>query len=195
MPVSHDVVSRNVRASTRTAKLIAVAVVRTVIGLVVITIGMLLVPSSIGSGGTVPMIVTVTAGVCAWILYMRWAVRGIRKAQHPRIRSVETLVVSIWLFIGIFASFYVTISAANPEAFTEPLDHFTASYFALTILATVGFGDITPSITLSRSVAMVQMSLDLFLVAVAVRVLTSSADQALKDRDSAMLAEAEAQEG
>lgn len=167
---------------SKSVRLVVVSIVRTVMGLIVITVGMLLVPNTVGAGGVIPMVVTVVLGLTAWILYMRYAVRAIRKARYPRIRSVETLVVSIWLFIAVFASFYVTISAENPSAFTEPLDHFTAAYFALTVLATVGFGDITPSVTLSRAVAMVQMSLDLFLVAVAVRILTTSADKAVQAR-------------
>lgn len=170
--------------SSRVAmRLIAVSVARTIAALAIITIGMLLVPDSIGSRGALAMAIIVVIGLTAWVLYMRWAVLGIRRARYPRIRSAETLIVSIWLFVSVFASFYVTISAEDPTAFTEPLDHFTAAYFALTILATVGFGDITPTDVLARSVTMIQMSLDLFIIGVAVKVLTSSADKAVKARD------------
>ena len=153
---------------------------RTVIGLVVITIGMLLVPDTIGSRSVVAMAIIVLVGLAGWALYLRWAVMGIRRARYPRIRGAEALVVSIWLFVAVFASFYVTIGADDPQAFTEPLDHFTAAYFALTVLATVGFGDITPQTVLARSVAMVQMGLDLFIIGIAVKVLTTSADKAVQ---------------
>ena len=165
--------------------LIAHSVLRTVLALALISLGMLLVPDTIGSRSVWAMTVIVLVGLCAWTLYMRWAVVGIRRARYPRIRSAEALIVSIWLFVSVFASFYVTIAAVDPNAFTEPLDHFTAAYFALTVLATVGFGDITPETVLARSVSMVQMGLDLFIIGIAVKVLTSSADKAVRDRSAA----------
>lgn len=175
-----------------TLPLIVFAVLRTLLALALITIGMLLVPDTLEADGPFPMIITVTLGLAAWVLYMRWSVKGIRKARHPKVRSAEALIVSIWLFISMFSSFYVTISASDPSSFTEPLNHFTASYFALTVLATVGFGDITPTTTLARSIAMVQMSLDLFIIAVAVRVLTNSANEEVKQRElNSQLAEQE----
>lgn len=158
---------------------------RTIFGLVAITVGMLLVPDTIGQRSSLSMFIIVLVGLGAWVLYMRYAVRAIRRSRYPRIRSAETLLVSIWLFIAVFASFYVTISAADEQSFTEPLDHFTAAYFALTVLATVGFGDITPVTTLARSIAMVQMGIDLFIIGVAVKVLTSSADRAVKEKNAA----------
>lgn len=163
-------------------RMIGISSARTIVALLAITVGMLLVPDSLGTRSALAMSVIVIVGLAGWALYLRWAVLGIRKARYPRVRSAETLVVSIWLFIAVFASFYVTIGAEDPAAFTEPLDHFTAAYFALTILATVGFGDITPTNVLARSVTMVQMSLDLFIIGVAVKVLTSSAEKAVKAR-------------
>ncbi|MEK9736045.1 MAG: potassium channel family protein [Candidatus Nanopelagicales bacterium] len=66
------------------------------------------------------------------------------------------------------------MSVAEPSAFSEPLDAFTAYYFAVTVLATVGFGDITPVITPARAIAMVQMVIDLALLATLVRLGTSA---------------------
>ena len=84
------------------------------------------------------------------------------------------------LFLAIFAAIYAMMSQADPNAFTEHLDHFNAYYFALTILATVGFGDITPTTHAARLVAMVQMSLDLVFLAVVVRLLTKVATRAMR---------------
>ena len=38
------------------------------------------------------------------------------------------------------------LASRTRRSFTEPLDSFTAYYYALTVLATVGFGDIAPTI-------------------------------------------------
>lgn len=169
---------------TSVLRLSLVSAARTVIGLAIITVGMLLVPDTIGQRSSLSMFIIVIVGLSAWVLYMRYAVRAIRRARYPRIRSAETLLVSIWLFISVFASFYVTISATDELSFTEPLDHFTAAYFALTVLATVGFGDITPVTVLARSIAMVQMGIDLFIIGVAVKVLSTSADRAVQEQQA-----------
>ena len=52
----------------------------------------------------------------------------------------------------------------------------------MTVLATVGFGDITPVTIPARSVAMVQMGFDIAFIAVAVRIVSGTANQALRNR-------------
>ena len=61
---------------------------------------------------------------------------------------------------------------ADGGAFTQELDLFTSYYFTVTVLGTVGFGDITPVTVPARSVAMIQMVIDIGFVAVTVRLLT-----------------------
>ena len=160
-----------------------VAVLRTTLGLVLVMCGLVLVPDTVGGRGPLMMGVIVVVGFGVWIAYLRWSVAAIRKARYPRVRSAELLVVSIALFLALFASFYVTLSAQDPSAFTEELNHFSAYYFALTVLATVGFGDITPVTSIARAIAMVQMALDLFIIGIAVKVLSSTAERAIKDRE------------
>jgi hypothetical protein len=86
------------------------------------------------------------------------------------------------MFLAVFAMIYVSLSLADVEAFTEPLDAFSSYYFALTVLATVGFGDITPVTTVARAVTMVQMALDLVFVALLIRVVSTAARKSLKHR-------------
>lgn len=170
------------RAERRT--LIAGSILRTLSGLVVIAVGLVALPDALHLTEPWQALLLLTAGIGIWLLYLRRAVRQIGKARFPRVRSAETLVVSAALFIGVFSSIYVMISAADPSAFTEELDHFSGAYFAMTVLATVGFGDITPVTNLARGVAMVQMALDLVIVGVAFRVLGGAADRALKERSA-----------
>ncbi|MEK9663745.1 MAG: potassium channel family protein [Candidatus Nanopelagicales bacterium] len=106
--------------------------------------------------------------------YLAWSLRRIDSAARPEIRALETLVVTAVLVIAMFSKAYHLISVAEPSAFSEPLDAFTAYYFAVTVLATVGFGDITPVITPARAIAMVQMVIDLALLATLVRLVTSA---------------------
>jgi hypothetical protein len=106
----------------------------------------------------------------------------VKSAKHPIFRSAEALLVVATMFLAVFASAYVMISAQEATAFTESLNHFTAFYFSLTVLATVGFGDITPVSDTARLVCMVQMALDIVFIATAVKVLGGAAQGALKAR-------------
>ena len=74
------------------------------------------------------------------------------------------------------------MSGKNPDSFTEPLDHFSAFYFALTVLATVGFGDITPATSGARLACMIQMGIDIGFIAVMLKVVTSAAQKSIAER-------------
>jgi voltage-gated potassium channel len=108
--------------------------------------------------------------------------RGVYKSRYPTLRAIEALILTAAMFLAIFSMLYVTISLDSPTAFSEPLDSFNAYYFALTVLATVGFGDIAPNSVPARSVTMVQMALDIAFIAVLIRVMGGAAKKALLQR-------------
>jgi voltage-gated potassium channel len=130
--------------------------------------------------------VGVIVGMCVlatiYILFFIRSIRAVRKSRFPNIRAGEAMLSSGILLLAIFASIYSAMSLQNPEAFTEVLTPFSSMYFALTILATVGFGDIAPITVSARSVAMAQMVLDLVFIGVLVRVFTSVAKRSMKNR-------------
>jgi hypothetical protein len=110
------------------------------------------------------------------------SIRAVQKSQFPGIRAGEAMLSSGVLLLAIFASIYSLISLQDPEAFTEVLTPFSSIYFSLTILATVGFGDIAPSSVPARSVAMAQMVLDLVFIGVLVRTITNAAKRSIASR-------------
>jgi uncharacterized membrane protein len=87
------------------------------------------------------------------------------------LRAVEALAGAIPLFLVLFASAYLRIAAAQADAFTEPLSKTSALYFTITVFATVGFGDIAPRTEAARVATMVQMTADLVVVGLVVRVM------------------------
>ena len=103
-------------------------------------------------------------------------------------------MVSI-MFIAVFAAIYTQISIRYPGSFSEPLDHFNAYYYAMTVLATVGFGDITPVTPMARIISMIQMGLDLAFIGVAVRVISSTAKSTMENRRVATENKRQAEEG
>lgn len=128
----------------------------------------------------------VIIGMCIlaaiYVIFFIRSVRAVQKSQFPSIRAGEAMLSSGILLVAIFASIYSVISLQDPEAFTEVLTPFSSIYFSLTILATVGFGDIAPHTVPARSVAMAQMVLDLVFIGVLVRVFTNAAKRTRASR-------------
>lgn len=110
-----------------------------------------------------------------YAVYFYFQLRGIRRAQHPGIRATEAMISTAFLFLAMFATIYTVISVGDPAAFTEELSPFTGLYVAITILSTVGFGDITPVSVPARSVVMIQMALGLVYLGLVVKVFAGAA--------------------
>jgi hypothetical protein len=95
--------------------------------------------------------------------------------------SVVTLstvagVLSLYLLIGLFfAQAYIGVFHLDDGAFiaVAPLGRFDLLYFSFIALTTVGFGDITPAIDLTRALAATEAVLgQLFLVTIVARVVS-----------------------
>lgn len=167
----------------RLALLLFQSVVRTALGLILIFFFLSLTPQ-----GRDPRLLIPILGFVGLIALYSWffarQLKRIKNARYPGITSAEALILSAAMFLAIFAAVYVVTSSNNPGAFTEELSHFSAMYFALTVLATVGFGDITPVSDFARLVTMIQMALGLAFVAVLVRMVSGAAQSAMERRRS-----------
>jgi len=168
---------------TRRELIIAVAgtVVRLILGFVLIAFALTLVPDT-PDGRMVAPIGVALLGAVVYLLISRRQLKRITHSRFPNLMAAEALVLLAALFLAVFAMIYVAISLFDAKAFTEPLNAFTSYYFALTVLATVGFGDITPVTTVARAVTMVQMALDLVFIAVLIRVVSTAARKGLAHR-------------
>jgi hypothetical protein len=118
-------------------------------------------------------------GITIYAVFFARQIRGVYKARYPTLRAAEALILSAAMFLAIFSMIYVTISLDHPDSFSEQLDSFTSYYYSLTVLATVGFGDIAPNSVPARSVTMLQMALDIAFIAVLIRVMGGAAKKAL----------------
>jgi voltage-gated potassium channel len=105
-------------------------------------------------------------------------VRQIQHAPRPYLRAAEVLALVVPLFIAVFAWAYLLLSAADPAAFSEPLNRMDAAYFTLVIISTVGFGDISATSDLSRFLVSAQIVVNFTLLAAAVRVILLAARSA-----------------
>jgi voltage-gated potassium channel len=168
---------------TNWQKLIVIArsILRTLLGIIFIAVMLAFVPAGVDGAIWIPLggIILV---LVVYVWYFRLQLRRIRKSKYPNIQAGEALILVATMFLAIFAIAYDLMSQANPGSFTEVLDRFSAFYFAVTVLATVGFGDITPVTTAARSVAMLQMAIDIAFIAVAVKIVSGAASSAIQQR-------------
>ncbi|WP_063008286.1 potassium channel family protein [Nocardia kruczakiae] len=107
------------------------------------------------------------------VLIVRQATR-IVAAPYPGLRGAEALTMIAVAFILMFATTYVLMSAAEPDSFSALLTRIDALYFTVTVLGTVGFGDIAATSQAARVVVTVQILADLALIGAGVRVLLAA---------------------
>lgn len=156
-------------------------VIRLVLCFVFIAALLAIVPDDPDGRFALPIGIAIVASAL-YIWFFRRQLKVVYHARFPTLRAAEALILVAAMFLAIFSMFYVMISLQDPTAFTEELAPFNSYYFSLTVLATVGFGDITPVTTAARSVTMVQMSLDLAFIAIVIRVIGGAARHALDTR-------------
>jgi voltage-gated potassium channel len=137
----------------------------------------------LGAGDHIALaLVTVAVGLLAFGAIFVRQVRRIRSAEYPMLRAVEGTALVGCLFVVVVASIHYSLWFADHDSYSEALSRLDALYFTVTTLATVGFGDITPTSPSTRAVTTVQMVLGVALLGAGVRILIGVASQVNEDR-------------
>jgi voltage-gated potassium channel len=153
-------------------------VLRSVIFSVAISVAYFVLPMTSDFSGV--GIITLTLDLIGLTALLIWQIRAIVHSPYPLARAIEALAISVPLFLAIFASTYFLMGQAEPASWSEPLSRLDAAYFAVTIFATVGFGDITAVSDTARAVTTLQMIADIILVGLAARVLVGAVKEGLR---------------
>ncbi|MEP7034255.1 MAG: potassium channel family protein [Dermatophilaceae bacterium] len=119
-------------------------------------------------------------GLFFWVFSLQ--ILRIGRAANPVLHALEVLTTLLAFFVSIFALFYYSLSIHDASAFSVPLTRTGSLYFTITVLSTVGFGDITPVTDTARVYVMVQMALDLVFIASVVKVITTTTGRAVHER-------------
>jgi len=146
------------------------------------TVGLLLLYSLLPLGGRHdgPNVLVLFVALVLFAALLTWQVRQIAMAKYPRLRAIETLSLSVPLFILAFAAVYFESSRSTPGSFSEGLGRTDALYFTVTVFATVGFGDIVPVSQGARVMVMIQMLGDLILVGIVAHVIVGAVKTGLR---------------
>jgi hypothetical protein len=129
-------------------------------------------------------LLALVGGLAIVILVLGWHIRMVLVAPFPAIRAVSALVVTVPLFLIVFATIYYLMGVDDAAVWSEPLTRMDALYFAVTIFGTVGFGDITAVSQPARVVVTIQMMAGLILVGVIARVLVGAVQVSLGRRSA-----------
>lgn len=121
------------------------------------------------------VLVRLTLGILVFVAVVVSEVRAILRSDRPMSRAWLSVGIILPLFIFIFASIYVAMALADPATFGGELSRTEALYFTVTVLSTVGFGDISPKTDPARVVTVIQMLLDLVFVAALAKLIVGAA--------------------
>jgi hypothetical protein len=125
------------------------------------------------------VVVWLAAGLIALSAAVGWQARAIAMSDMPRLRAVETAAVGLTALLILYASVYTVMSNDQPGNFSEVLGRTDALYYTLTIFATVGFGDITPTAESTRIITMAQMLVGILAVGLAANLLVGAVQDAV----------------
>lgn len=120
-----------------------------------------------GAGALVGLIV----GLVVFVAVVGWEIRAITRADHPVVRAVEAIAVTVPMLIVVFAFLYLSISRDDPASFSEHLNRVDAMYYTVATISTVGFGDISAESDAARILVTIQMLFDIALIAGLVRLV------------------------
>jgi hypothetical protein len=163
-------------ASTPTRRILALGIARAAAATVVLVVAYFVLPFD--GLADLPGALTLPIALAAFALLVGLQTRAILRSPFPGLRAVESLAITLPLFLIIFAATYYVASVANPAAFSEELSKLDALYFTVTVFATVGFGDIAATSEPMRIAVTVQMLADLVLIGVGLKILTGAVREA-----------------
>lgn len=125
----------------------------------------------------VPLLVWLAVALALIAVLAYVEIRAILHSALPRMRAIEALMTVIPLLLVVFAATYYLMADADSANFSEPLTRTDSLYFVITVLSTVGLGDVTADSQAARAVVSAQILLNLVVVGLGVRVVVGAADE------------------
>jgi hypothetical protein len=122
-----------------------------------------------------PAPATFAAAFLVLIAAMVWQVRAVLTSPNPAVRAIEGIAATTPLFLLLFAATYYSQAHSHPQSFNVAgLTRTDTLYFAVTVFSTVGFGDITATSQLTRTLVTLQMILDLIVLGLGARIIVGA---------------------
>lgn len=147
---------------------------RTTTTLVLLTVGYFALPFALDWGEPALFAQLALSAVALGGLFFlfRRQVRSSLQLRSMPYARVEWLLSGLYLIILVFALTYAVIAVNAPDQFVEMSNRMDALYFSVTLMATVGFGDVHPAGDFARALVTAHMLFNLIYIGTAVRLLT-----------------------
>jgi hypothetical protein len=129
-------------------------------------------------------LVELFVGLMIFGAVLGYQVLKIMGAEHPELRAAEALGIAVPVVLIVFSFTYLSLDHAEPASFSQHLNHVRAVYFVITVISTVGFGDIVPRTNAAMVLVSFQIMLDLVLLVGIVRVVFYAAAVGVRRRES-----------
>jgi voltage-gated potassium channel len=131
---------------------------------------------------SVPLAVTLVAGLLVLLAVAVWQLRQIGRDRYPVVRAGVALATTVPLFLLLFASAYFVMARDNPANFnTHSLTRTDSLFFTVATFSTVGYGDITAASQAARLVVTAQIILDLLALGLGIRVFLGTVQRARQE--------------
>jgi len=117
------------------------------------------------------LLVSLLALVLLGVVF-RYQIARTNQVLPLRFRRIQWLLTALYTLVLLFALLYAFTAAWAPSQFEAIHDRTDALYFSVTLVATVGFGDIHPTGTVGQLMATVHMLFNLIYLGTALRLLT-----------------------
>ncbi|MGH3331974.1 MAG: ion channel [Nocardioidaceae bacterium] len=143
--------------------------------LVLLTVGYYMLPLRLAGEGPVGIVRAFASllafALLGWVfrLHLRWS----RRTQHRVYLRIQWLLSVLYLLVLTFALVYVIVATRHPASFVGVDDRTAALYFSVTVMATVGFGDVHAADTLGQVLVTIQMVFNLVYLGTALRLLST----------------------
>ena len=128
-------------------------------------------------GKVLAVVLVVAAAACLLPLSIHQA-RLVLRSEQPLFDATRCIVSGLVFLVTAFSVAYYVLGTAYEQQINGIETKIDALYFTVTIVATVGFGDVTATGQVARAVVTGQMVVNLAVLAVALRVVS----WALKER-------------
>jgi hypothetical protein len=156
------------------ARVLVTAAVLTAYVVVVLAAYFSLPPAELTLGNIMASALLVLVAVGIVLGGYVWGLRSITRARYPVLRSFSILIVVLGAFIVVFSYVYLSMATRDPESLPGLRTHLDGLYFTVTMLSTVGFGDISPTSQPARAVATAQMVFNLVFLGALLRTAVSA---------------------
>ena len=104
---------------------------------------------------------------------LRASLRRGSRLQTTRYRRIQWLLSALYVLMLLFGLVYAAVAHFHPDQFVGIGDRTDALYFSVTIVSTVGFGDIHAEEAAARLLVTAHMLFNLIYLGTALRLLTS----------------------